>query len=72
MGLMPIAGFGITLAGMKSLQAKWTPIQWKPITLSCVIIWPVSLANHVAFLAARMRSNALYVYSFMLQQAEIL
>ena len=41
MRLTPTDGFGITLAGTKSLQARPTPIRWKPIIPNCVTTWLV-------------------------------
>jgi hypothetical protein len=39
-------------------QGKSKPIQWKAITLNCVIIWHVWLANRVVSHAALMRWSA--------------
>jgi hypothetical protein len=59
MALMLINGFGITLAGMKFHRANLRRILSKEITRNYDIAWRAELVNHVAFLVARMRLNAL-------------
>ena len=54
MALMPINGSGITLADMKSHEAKPIHTQLKQTMLNCVITWHVWLADRVASLAVHM------------------
>ena len=68
-GLMLISGSGITLAGTKFQMARLTRIQSKEIMLNSVIIWLVSLVDHVAFLVARMRLSALCAFLFIVSMA---
>lgn len=51
MVLMPINGFGITAADMRFQEAKL-------ITQNSIILWHVSLANHVVFLDVLMLLHA--------------
>ena len=68
-GSMLTNGSGITLAGMKFQRAnrKLTPL--KETMQNCVIIWPASLANHVAFLGAPMHWNVPCAYLFIVSTA---
>jgi hypothetical protein len=68
-GLMRISGSGITWAGTKFQRARLTRIQSKEIMLNSVIIWLVSLVDHVVFLVARMRWSALCVFLFIVSMA---
>ena len=64
MGLMPINGSGITLAGMRFRKAKQTPTRWKQIMLNCVTTWLGWFVNLAAFLVVRMLWSVPCVYLF--------
>jgi hypothetical protein len=70
MALMHIDGFGIILAGRKFRRANLRRIPSKETMRNCDITWRVWLVNHVAFLVAHLRSNALCAFLSIVSTAD--